>query len=81
MDLGGEEAICGMRSHPGDKLAQSVKKEEEQKEQEHKGGEVDAALKLVESSKKILECPVCYLTCLPPRIWQVTCSLCNIFLN
>lgn len=55
---------------------------EEQKEQEHKGGEVDAALKLVESSKKILECPVCYLTCLPPRIWQcnnghLTCNSCH----
>ena len=49
---------------------------EEQKEQEHKGDEVDAALKLVENSKKILECPVCYLTCLPPRIWQVTPAPC-----
>ena len=45
---------------------------EEQNEQKNKGDEVDAALKLVESSKKILECPVCYLTCLPPRIWQVS---------
>ena len=34
MDLGGEEAICEMRSHPGDKLAQSVKKEKEQKKEE-----------------------------------------------
>ena len=34
--------------------------------------ETKAALQLVESSKKILECPVCYLTCLPPRIWQVS---------
>ena len=33
--------------------------------------DVEAALKLVDNSKKILECPVCYLTCLPPRIWQV----------
>ena len=36
-----------------------------------RNGEIDAAIKLVEDSRKILECPVCYLTCLPPRIWQV----------
>ena len=40
--------------------------------QPDKQDEVEAALKLVDSSKKILECPVCYLTCLPPRIWQVS---------
>ena len=34
MDLGGEEAICGMRSHPGDKLAQSEKEEKEEKDEE-----------------------------------------------
>ena len=42
--------------------------------QPDKQDEVEAALKLVDSSKKILECPVCYLTCLPPRIWQVSLS-------
>jgi len=44
--------------------------------------ELRAALKLVESSRKILECPVCYLPCPPPRIWQcknghLTCALCH----
>jgi len=44
--------------------------------------EIEAAVKLVEDSRKILECPVCYLTCLPPRIWQcnnghLTCSSCH----
>ena len=34
MDLGGEEAICEMRSHPGDKLAQSEKEEKEEKDEE-----------------------------------------------
>ena len=41
------------------------------KSQEGDKSDVEAALKLVDNSKKILECPVCYLTCLPPRIWQV----------
>ena len=52
----------------------SLEEEEEVKNsgQQDKQDEVDAALKLVDSSKKILECPVCYLTCLPPRIWQVS---------
>ena len=36
-----------------------------------RNNEIEAAIKLVEDSRKILECPVCYLTCLPPRIWQV----------
>jgi len=50
--------------------------------QPDKQEEVEAALKLVDSSKKILECPVCYLTCLPPRIWQcnnghLTCNSCH----
>ena len=54
----------------------SEEKEEEIKSvQPDKQDEVEAALKLVESSKKILECPVCYLTCLPPRIWQVSPDL------
>jgi len=44
--------------------------------------DLKAALKLVESSRKILECPVCYLPCPPPRIWQcnnghLTCALCH----
>ena len=54
----------------------SFEEEEEVKNsgQPDKQDEVDAALKLVDSSKKILECPVCYLTCLPPRIWQVSSS-------
>ena len=54
----------------------SFEEEEEVKSsgQSNKQDEVDAALKLVDSSKKILECPVCYLTCLPPRIWQVSSS-------
>ena len=46
MDSGGEEAICGMRSHPGDKLAQSVKKEkeeEEEKEEEQEEEEEEGA--------------------------------------
>ena len=38
MDLGGEEAICEMRSHPGDKLAQS-ENEEEKDEEEGVGSE------------------------------------------
>ena len=33
--------------------------------------EMTAALKLVDGARKILECPVCYLPCPPPRIWQV----------
>ena len=39
MDLGGEEAICGMRSHLGDKWALSVKEEKEvvEKEEEQEG--------------------------------------------
>ena len=57
-------------------VEKSLENEEEGKNEQpardKKHDEVDAALKLVESSKKILECPVCYLTCLPPRIWQVT---------
>jgi len=45
--------------------------------------EIEAALKLVENSKKILECPVCYLPCQPPRIWQcnnghLTCATCHV---
>ena len=58
------------------KVAESSIEEEEVKNsgQPDKQDEVDAALKLVDSSKKILECPVCYLTCLPPRIWQVSFS-------
>jgi len=41
-----------------------------------------AALKLVDNARKILECPVCYLPCPPPRIWQchnghLTCSTCH----
>ena len=36
---------------------------------------VSAALKLMESTRKVLECPVCYLPCPPPRIWQVGSSL------
>eukprot|EP00092_Neocalanus_flemingeri_P038702 GFUD01042141.1.p1 GENE.GFUD01042141.1~~GFUD01042141.1.p1 ORF type:complete len:443 (+),score=104.77 GFUD01042141.1:137-1465(+) len=44
--------------------------------------ELRSALKLVESSRKILECPVCYLACPPPRIWQcnnghLTCAPCH----
>jgi len=47
-----------------------------------RNNEIEAAIKLVEDSRKILECPVCYLTCLPPRIWQcnnghLTCSSCH----
>jgi len=43
---------------------------------------IKAALKLVENTRKILECPVCYLACPPPRIWQcnnghLTCHLCH----
>ena len=43
---------------------------------------VSAALKLVESTRKVLECPVCYLACPPPRIYQcnnghLTCGPCH----
>ena len=34
--------------------------------------EISSALNLVDSVRKILECPVCYLPCPPPRIWQVS---------
>ena len=39
MDLGGEEAICEMRSHPGDRLAHSEKEKEEKEEEEGVGSE------------------------------------------
>jgi len=44
--------------------------------------ETKAALKLMEGTKKVLECPVCYLPCPPPRIYQcnnghLTCALCH----
>ena len=43
---------------------------------------VKAALAVVEATRKVLECPVCYLTCPPPRIWQcnnghLTCDSCH----
>ena len=43
---------------------------------------VKAALEVVEATRKVLECPVCYLTCPPPRIWQcnnghLTCHSCH----
>ena len=43
---------------------------------------VKAALEVVKATRKVLECPVCYLTCPPPRIWQcnnghLTCHSCH----
>ena len=43
--------------------------------------EVSIALELANQTKKLLECPVCYLICRPPRIWQcsnghLTCDTC-----
>lgn len=43
---------------------------------------VAAALELSSVTLKLLECPVCYQTCLPPRIWQctnghLTCHACH----
>ena len=45
--------------------------------------EISAALELAETARKLLECPVCYQTCRPPRIWQctnghLTCDTCHL---
>ena len=44
--------------------------------------ELKAAQAVVEASRKVLECPVCYLPCPPPRIYQcnnghLTCAPCH----
>jgi len=66
------------------KLATKKKTEESKAKEETSPttDDVTAALKLVESTRKILECPVCYLPCPPPRIWQcdnghLTCAACH----
>lgn len=47
-------------------------------------GEIVAALELASTTKKLLECPVCYQICRPPRIWQctnghLTCDSCHVY--
>ena len=39
--------------------------------EETNAGDMKSALTFLENSRKILECPVCYLPCPPTRIWQV----------
>jgi E3 ubiquitin-protein ligase SIAH1 len=57
--------------------------EDEKKTLFHDDDEISAALELAETARKLLECPVCYQTCRPPRIWQctnghLTCDTCHI---
>jgi len=51
-------------------------------ENNSESGSLTTALNFLESSRKILECPVCYLACPPTRIWQcnnghLTCDICH----
>ena len=60
--------------NPIEKLYQTHEETTREKSDDDKtdrDNKVEAALTLLENSQKILECPVCYLMCLPPRIWQV----------
>ena len=75
------QVSAGLRRY----LSQPVKnlyKVEESKAGEADRGGVSGALRLVESTRKVLECPVCYLACPPPRIYQcnnghLTCAPCH----
>jgi len=56
--------------------------DENDEESNAESEDLKSALTFLENSRKILECPVCYLPCPPTRIWQcnnghLTCDLCH----
>ena len=71
----GLKSFLAAKLKPNVSVADQIPSEEKESKAEEpsrdKKDEIEVALMLVESSTKILECPVCYQTCLPPRIWQV----------
>ena len=55
---------------------------EEDNDEPSRAEEISSALELASQTKKLLECPVCYQICRPPRIWQctnghLTCDSCH----
>ena len=69
----------GMLAKPSSSMKEDPDKEDVTP---NRDAEITAALELAETARKLLECPVCYQTCRPPRIWQctnghLTCDMCH----